>query len=212
MSGISIRTTIDDTDSVIPRLAMFVGALRPGGRTKLNRAIGHHLLNLTRDHLTEIARSRHDTAQRLGARPSGHWAQAAEKARSSANAEAATVTIRHPGISRVGRDVTITPGEGKKFLAIPLIAAAYNQRAYRQKGLFVLRSAEGALFLAKMSGRGKSADLEVWYLLVRSVKQKQDRSLLPSDEQYSQGALEATRDYVAWLLNKASGAGGAAAT
>lgn len=173
-------------------------------RTSMNEAVGIRGTEVTRSHLVAIAQSRHATAQRLGAPPSGHWGQAAEKTTFTANQEGATVSIEQPGIGRVAHDVTITPGSGKKYLTLPAIAAAYNQRAYRISGLHVMVRFIGgerrAVALATKTGAGADRVETVWYWLVQSVTQKQDRTLLPSDEEYRLAALAGVRDFVDRLL------------
>lgn len=186
-------------------------------RTGLNRSIGERARELTRNHLIEIAQTRHATASRLGAAPSGHWGQAAEKTTFQADADGATVTINQPGIGRVGHDVKIKPGAGKKYLAIPAIAEAYNRRAYRMTNLTVMvRMKDGKRTAVALQER-KASEIRygrikkngsrtvthvssrignVWYWLVKEVNQKQDRTLLPSDEQYRLSVLAGVRDYV----------------
>lgn len=200
--SIGAKITIEDLAGIVPRIKLLDEKLG-GDRRGIHEAIGRRALNLTRGHLTVIAQTRHDTAERLGATPSGHWAQAAEKTDFEQDQNGVTVTIRQPGISRVAGDVTIKP-KRKKFLTIPAIAAAYNQRAYRVPGLFVLKGKMGGLYLAEESEDRKK--LTIWYRLLKSVKQKQDRSLLPSDEEYSLAGLNGVRDFVQYLLSRQGGA------
>jgi len=198
----SLTISVDIKDGVTPLVGRFVEGLTD--RTGLHEAIGIRDRNLIRDHFIVIAQTRHDTANRLGAEPSGHWAQAAEKTTFRADSDATTVSINQPGIGRAVHDVTIVPGAGKQWLTIPLIAEAYNQRAYRVPGLF-MPGAKGAKkhVLAK---RGADGTLRFWYALVKSVTQKQDRTLLPSDEELRLAAFQGVRDYVDFLLSR----GGAA--
>lgn len=187
-------------------------------REELNANIGRRAKQLTVNHLNAIAQSRHKTAERLGASPSGHWGQAAEKTSFTADGEGATVSIAQPGIGRVAHDVDILPGAGKKYLTIPAIAEAYNQRAYRVSGLhLIFRRRKGEKARVVGLGMGAASEIKygrtrkdgtrkitqtasrletVWYWLVKSVHQKQDRTLLPSDEEYSLSSLAAIRDYI----------------
>jgi hypothetical protein len=59
-----------------PRLALLSSALSGQKRTELSEAMGMGVREKTRAHLAELATSRHATAERLGAAPSGHLAQA----------------------------------------------------------------------------------------------------------------------------------------
>jgi hypothetical protein len=201
MSGIGLQIDVRsaEVDQLVSRLLDGLTDLTP-----LNEQVGIRTTERTRNHLVAIAQTRHATATRLGATPSGHWGQAAEKTSFQANQEGAIISIEQPGIGRVAHDVTIEPGPGKKYLTLPAIAAAYNQRAYRISGLHVMvRFLEGerrAVALAMDSGEGKDRVETVWYWLVTSVTQKQDRTLLPSDEEYNLAALAGVRDFVDRLL------------
>ena len=209
--SLSVNVTVTDTDALIPRLATFVAGLRPSGRVGLNRAIGAAALQLTRAHLIEIGNTRHDTAKRLGASPTGHWSQAAEKTKANADANGATITIKQPGIGRAAHDVTIVPKDGKKFLTLPNRAEAYGKRARRagialkmvwgRKGPWALVPKDFAI------PKGEAAFSKIkeiaYYILARKIDQKQDRTLLPSDAEYRQATLEGARDYVAYLLQRA---------
>ena len=153
----------------------------------------------TRDYLAGLAETRHDTANRLGATPSGHLAQAAravEDAPVSTDAESGSFVINHPGMVRAFRDVTIVP-RAAKALAIPLNAEAYNRRP-RQFGpdaFFVFRSkTTGNAFLAKRQ-KEKGEKPLLMYLLVKSVHQPQDRTLLPSDAEWAAAAVEAADEW-----------------
>ena len=199
MSGISLN--IDVQGGQPPALRAVLGLL--ADRTGLHDAIARRATTLTRDHLIRIASSRHATASRLGARPSGHWAQAAEKTTFSADSLAATITIAQPGIGRAMHDVDIYPGAGAKCLTIPLIAEAYNLRAadvWESEQLVVAKSKQsGKAFAGK---RLEDGSFQAWYLLVPSVHQHQDRTLLPSDDEYRVSALEGAHDYLSYLLTR----------
>lgn len=196
MSGISLN--VDVQEGSTPKLRQFLAGLTD--LRGLHESIGLRARTLTRDHLIGIAGSRHATANKLGASPSGHWAQAAEKTSFEADANSATVTISHPGIGRAMHDVDILP-KGK-CLTIPLIAFAYNVRAaavWESEGLFVLKSKSGNA-KAVAGKRLAGGTFQPWYLLVPKVHQAQDRSLLPSDDEYRIAGKEGARDYVNYLL------------
>jgi hypothetical protein len=211
--GLEIQVRSADVDR---KLQAFFAQI--SDRTEMNQAIGERARELTRNHLVAIAESRHATAERLGATPSGHWGQAAEKTTFEADGIGATVSVHQRGISRVAHDVEIKPGEGKKYLTIPAIAEAYNQRAYRVPGLHLIfgrKAGEAARPIAL--GTGAASEIKygrirkdgsrkithtasqlgtIWYWLVKSVHQKQDRTLLPSDEEYRLSALAGVRDFL----------------
>ena len=168
---------------------MFAKIKGPLSRRSLHQAMGEEVQVLTADYLRRLGQTRHDTAQALGATPTGHLAEAAEKVAGSdaleADSNAATLTIDHPGISPAFRDVRIAPISGKS-LAIPIHAIAYGQRArflWEQLSLFIPK---GCNFIAMKGPDGKS--IIPLYILVRSLKQKQDRTLLPSDQEFEEAA------------------------
>lgn len=180
-----------------PRLLRYREKLSGPERAQLSRLMGEAVREKTRGHLIGLAGSRHATANRLGATPSGHLAMAAravEGAPIEADASSATVTISHVGLNRAFGDVTIVP-KSAKALAIPLIQQAYNRRPRQMsEPMFVLRSKKsGKSFLAIAQGKGEPPLLA--YLLVRSVTQKQDRTLLPSDGEWQAAAIEAATEF-----------------
>jgi|SRR5581483_8260944 len=197
--GLRIEVKSEEVDA---QLGRFMAGLT--NREPMNELVRDRARELTRNHLVAIAETRHATAERLGAQPTGHWAQAAEKTTSEADEEGATISIEQPGIGRAAHDVTIVPGGGKKYLTIPAIAAAYGKRAVTVPDLTVLiRWKDGERrAVALIQAEGKPGAGTVWYWLVKSVFQPQDRSLLPSDEQYRLAALQGVREYVDQLLGE----------
>ena len=181
--------------TAIPRLNTLMEKVGGAGRAELHEAMGHEVQRLTHDHLSLLAATRHTTAEKLGATPSNHLAQAAEKISAasalSADASSATLTINHPGMIRALRDVTILPRDAKR-LAIPVHALAYNRRPAQIWDALKLFIPKGKNVICMASGKTITA----LYVLVRSVTQKQDRSLLPSQEEFQQAAKTGARNYI----------------
>lgn len=191
-------SVIDDASPLIAQLSAGLS-----DRTKLHEAIAERALNLTRDWLAAISRDRHDTAERLGASPSHFWQPAAEGVSAFSDSDGASVTVRSPGIGRAAHDVTIT-AQSSRFLTIPLIAEAYNQRAraiWESQHLFIPGGKEHPRRV--IASRNEDGTLKLWYALVESVTQRQDRTLLPSDEAYSLACLQGARDHVGFLMGNA---------
>jgi len=214
-----MRLLIKIDDFATPRLLAFLAGLKR--RAALHRMMGGRVQNVTRDHLIRIANTRHATANRLGAAPSGHWGKAAEKV---TRPEALTISddvgelvINHPGITRAFKDITIVPTGGRQFLTIPLIAAAYNRRARTIPGLFrpTRKGARATGFKIGADGRkvpiypsdqkmrvlsrNGQGGLVHYYALVRSVLQRQDRTLLPGDKELQRACKAGILDYVRLL-------------
>lgn len=197
--GLQIEVRDAGVDALLDKFMAGLTDLQP-----LNEQVGLRGSELTRNHLVAIAQTRHATANRLGAVPTGHWAQAAEKTSFAADQEGAIISIDQPGIGRVAHDVTIVPEPPSKYLTLPAIAEAYGQRARRIPDLTLLiRFVDGrrrAVALARVTGKGQEKTETVFYWLVESVTQRQDRTLLPSDEEYRLATLAGCRDFVDRLL------------
>ncbi len=167
----------------------WVECITPG---LLAKAAAGALQILVMRHLQKVARERHDTANRLGATPTGFWSGSAQAVRLHTHANDAEVSVTHPGIARALRDVIIRPRRAKA-LTIPLRAEAYGRRSrefanlsgadlFRPKGTRVLATEE--------AGR-----LTPMYALCASVTQKRDPTLLPDqktiDDTLARAALNA---------------------
>jgi hypothetical protein len=93
----------------------------------------------------------------------------------------ATVAIASPAFAHKVEGGTIT-AKRSRFLAIPMTAEAYRAGSPREAGMTGLFHVPGTQFLARNRGRGKSAALEIQYMLVASVTQARDPRALPSME------------------------------
>lgn len=182
------------SDEIAPFLVRVMAGL--GDRGELHAYIAGRMEQVTREYVLRIAPDRHDTAERLGATPTGHLGKAAESIESQYDRNAAIVAFpRSTGLHRAFQSVTITPGPGKKFLTIPVNAAAYGKRAGEFTNLIFLRvGPRGTAVLARRINN--EPILETMYLLLPQVFQEQDRSLLPSDMQYLQSAELGARDWI----------------
>jgi len=199
MSGISLNIDVSDSGSrVVQRILALLT-----NRTEMNEAISKKAQALTREHLRSISLTHRN---KLGAPSSGHWGKAVDKTTAQFDATSATVTIAHEGIGRSMHDVDIYPGAGKKAITIPLIAQAYNLRAaaiWESEGLVIAGSKNAKGKSVAVAGkRLEGGGFQAWYLLVPHVHQKQDRTLLPSDEEYTQNAKEAALSYVGLILSR----------
>ncbi len=191
---------------------------------EIHQDIATRAENLTRDYLTSLAQSRHATADSLGAAPTGHLERAAESVMSRSDAEGAVVGITSPGITRAFSDITITPVNAK-YLTIAATAEAYGKRAGAFNDLRLAFFKGGRLALVKAdqsrvsdrraSGYGIESKAAketrvpqqaaqrppIYYWLVKSVHQQQDRTLLPSDELLQSAAEEGVRDWLKSFLS-----------
>ncbi len=167
----------------------------------------------TRTYIHAAAAQRHTTANRLGAAPTNYLSKNAELTESRHDANSATITVHGAIFQRVSGDVTVK-ARNSKWLTIPATAAAYGKSAREFSDLRVQFFGRGLMGLVKaeQSHVGTRARAgfdhdnraplitkgraDVYYWLKKSVVLPQDRGLLPSLEQYTQGAEIAARAYL----------------
>lgn len=193
----SLKIDIAVSDKGTPVLADLHREL--SDRTSLHKYIGAAAEAGTRLHIRSAASQRHTTASKLGAKPTGYLTKRAELVEGTGNAQQAEITVTGAIFKRVFGPVTVRP-VAKKMLAIPMRAEAYGKRPGEFNDLFVYRSKQGRLFLAKKAAPGR---LQFYFLLKVSVVLPQDRGLLPSDEQFGQLSELAARGYLSKQLRAA---------
>lgn len=193
---------VDIADDVGPRLVQFINGLK--SREGLHQSIGVRAGGLVKSHLIGLSQSRHKTAEALGASPTGHLGRAAESVSHEGNADGATVSVTSPGFSRVEKDLQIRPVNGN-WLTIPLNRLAYGQRVREtERALQVKLFRPGPKGAKKnvLAARGPQGELTIFYALSKSVTLKRDRTLLPTDDEFRDAAIEGIKDYVGRLLRQ----------
>jgi hypothetical protein len=172
-----------------------IEALKGAGRVEASEQMGLEVQALIVRHLEELALSKHDTANRLGASPTGFIAQAADAASDASavqpDGEGVSIRIRHPVVSRAFRSISIRPKNAKR-LAIPVHRLAYGRRPAELFEPLGLKFAGNTI----VQPQGDGEEDLVLYVLVRSVTQPQDRSLMPSDEEMADAAADGLRFYI----------------
>lgn len=176
------------------------------GRLEASYHMGEEVQILVVAHLRGLADTRHGTAQRLGATPTNYIAQAADMAAGAGvvrpDPDGVSLSLRHPVIARAFRDITIT-AKGSGALTIPVAAIAYGRRAAQFPNLFIFRSkTTGNSFLAQRQAEKGDMPL-LLFLLVRSVTQHQDRSLMPSADEINTAAATGLTGYIRRTLQQA---------
>ena len=149
--------------------------------------------NLIQRHITEkAAPTHHKTADDLGANRSGFLEKGADAVVPHATSDYAEVIIPIQGISRAFRDLTVTP-KNANALTIPLDALAYNARVsqVRSLGWSIFRPKGKNVLMGTKDGETKSL-----YALVKSAHLRQDRGLLPTDEEIGESASQGIREYL----------------
>ncbi len=169
-----------------------MGALRPESRAEVYSVAGRAVMNHVQRHIRSYMRTKHTSAHRLGARPTGHYEKGAAAITMTADQSGAEVRIPIPGLRRAWEDVEIRPGPGKRALTLPRAAIAYGRTVaeVRALGWTVFRP-KGTNWLMGSHEGDKSATL--LYTLVGGVVQRRDPSLLPA-----QGEIAATGWAAIW--------------
>lgn len=163
-------------------------------------AAGESLAITVKDHVSAASSSRHRTASRLGATPTGHLSEGAANIRMEEEGGRAVVTVPIPGITRAFGDLHITP-KNKKWLTIPINAVAYGVRAPEMQDdgwhLFSVPSKKNPgtrILFGRESGTKSAIAL---YLLRDEVDVPQDRGLMPSDEEMEEALAIGISDEIA---------------
>ena len=157
-------------------------------RAPLHAEMAGNSLEFTRQYLRGL--NRHNTAARLGASPTGHYEKSAMALQAEADDQAAILRIpRNTGLGRAFGEITIRPRPGRTFLTIPATAETYGRQAgewpedtFDFAVIMTHRGPTPVLKWAEAGGSHAKGDVAFW--LRRSVTQKQDRTLLPPDEEY----------------------------
>jgi len=148
-----------------------------------------------------VAPTQHKSAQRLGATPTGHLADAYQAIEVQSTREGAFILV--PRASRLraafGKYV-LTPKNGSKFLTIPASAEAYGKRAREFDDLFVVARPGKKLFLARTEADGS---LKSMYFLTKEAEIPEDSNLIPFDL-LAEEAADSVEAYVDNLISGAT--------
>ena len=163
-----------------------------GNMQSVYKNAGVRLARCIRNHMRLLASTRHDTANKLGATPTGHF-KASDVQPPNATSADVSVTVTTPGISRAYHDIDIDPVNGQ-FLTIPLHADAYglSAREYSERygKLFRINrpgsTEKGKVLYTKDALNGKPIPM---YALTAHVHQVRDPSLMPTNAKMTEEAL-----------------------
>jgi hypothetical protein len=188
-----LDVTIEADDEVTPWLARVARDIEGGKNVNgVNGFISREMAKGVRDHLVRIAPSRHKTAMRLGAAPTGHLTDGAQAVSARPSDEGVVIDLPIPGIRRAFQDVTIVPVMSK-WLTIAATGEAYGRRARSFADLRFIPFREN---LAALARKGPDGEMDVMFWLKKSVFQRQDRTLLPSDEELLQMAEDGAEAFI----------------
>ncbi len=193
MSALSIN--IDFDRRAAPALKALLEDLDIGERVDFFESLSDDLEIVTREHITKASQTRHKSAARLGAQPTGYLekiASSAEGVRGAASPGGVRLTLQGDIFKRAFGPVTVSASKAKA-LTLPMRAEAYGRRAREFNDLFVYKSKRGQAFLARSAGKGR---IEFMFMLKKSVLLPQDRGLLPSEADYLRAVEKAARRYI----------------
>lgn len=147
----------------------------------LHAAMGGGAEKFIKDFGARTSQGEHSSAQRLGAKPTGHLAKAYASIESKSSADAATLLI--PRASRLRAafgGYTARPGPGKTYLTIPVAAEAYGKRAGEIPDLQFMRvGPRKTPILARPDSDG---GITTFYFLAKEANIKADEGLIPFDD------------------------------
>lgn len=180
--------------------------LGDAGRKKMEEAAAKSVAALVQKHLFALGNDRHDTAKKLGAQPTNIIGRTAEGISVRQDGPDTFVVVPHRMFRRAFQNVEIAPRTAKA-LAIPVAGEAYDKAPRSFSDLFVWKSKKGNKFLAR-----RNADaLQLMYLLRQErLTQKQDRSLLPTDDELAKAGKSGVSALIRRILAKSRKEGGAA--
>ncbi len=186
------------------KLAALLRVVKPAGRRRLYEVGTYAAGNLVRRHLKAIGMQRHNTASRLGAKPTGHFDVSRHPVTSRVEGDDGLIEIAIPGISRARRDLTISPVRSR-LLTIPKHAAAYGHtvETLRRRGWKIFRPGKKKVLRGY---RNKGEEPVILFALADSAHQKHDPSLLPTDADMGRTAAEAMTKEIRRVMSAAKGA------
>ena len=181
-----IKVTSNISETTV-RLGAWIAKVGGAGRKLLFSVAANAVAILVRSHLSRLGSWKHESANRLHAQPTGFLQEAGRKTTSHASENGGEVVIPAP-LGRAFHDVEIRP-KNAAALTIPASAEAYGKRAGALAALgWKIFRPKGERFLM---GAKNGEDPKILYWLTASVKQKQDRELLPSDDKLKTTAAAA---------------------
>lgn len=187
-----------------PALEKRLQAFVNGSASPINvlRAMVEGVKEKVRSHLANLAQNKHTTADRLGAKYTGHFADAVQDVQNAAttvNGEEGGFVLTTPGLSRAFQSITIVPKNGAKFIPIPLNAMAYGKSPWEFEGQprrMIVRGGKAKETNAPKKEHVIDNSIPAW-LLVPSVTQPMDPSLFPNASELKKAAIDAAMEVIA---------------
>ena len=183
----SVGIEINIKDGATPRINALLESVRPQA---LQKEVGEASVKLTTGHL------RANGTNKRGWKSTNFWSRAARATSWTATEDGVTISINQIGVRQRFYGGTIS-AVNAKALTIPIASQAYGKTAADFPGAFLIRTPKGAYIVQYAGGnttkgrfKKQAATLEFLFVLKKSVTQKEDRSVIPSMEQYGATALQ----------------------
>lgn len=172
-----IKVTSNISETTV-RLGAWIAKVGGAGRKLLFSVAANAVAILVRSHLSRLGSWKHESANRLHAQPTGFLQKAARGTVFTSSENSGEVIIPAP-LGRAFHDVEIRPKTAAS-LTIPASTEAYGKRAsvLAALGWKIFRPKGERFLMGSINGE----DPKILYWLKESVRQRQDRELLPSDE------------------------------
>lgn len=173
-----IKVTSNISETTV-RLGAWASKVGGAERRNLFSAAANAVSILVRSHLSRLGSWKHQSAENLGAQPTGFLQKAARGTVHKAGETGGEVIIPAP-LGRAFHDVEIRPRVAGA-LTIPASGEAYGKRAgvLAALGWKIWRPKKRDFLMGSING----VEPKILYWLKESVHQKQDRELLPSDDE-----------------------------
>lgn len=168
-------------------------------RAPLNRKIARDAERFTKEFGARKSQTEHRTASALGARATGHLAQAYQGIQSQSDASEARLLVPRASRLRAAFGSYVLKPTNSKYLTIPVSRLSYGRRAGEFDDLTFLRV--GPRKTAILARKDADGNLETMYLLTTSVNVKEDASLLPFPE-IADGAAISVEEYFDDLMGE----------
>lgn len=194
-----------------PAIQAILSAVRD--RSGLHRSMSYDLAAMVAGHIRRASATRHASANRLGAAPTGHLEAAARSVAPVSDGLEIAATVDSPGFRRVDGPLEIK-AKNTPNLTIPVHAVAYGRRVWQVRNLLgtpIFRP------LAPGGQRGRGpyrnflaaqvrGEFRILYALKPSVTLPQDLGLLPSESEFGDRMTQALRRYLRSKIKMEAGA------
>ena len=194
MSGINLTIREEQLAALQADLEKLAGAVTSD---QLALVMGRTLAQVIRDHFVQLSfdRAHHQSAQSLGAAPTGFYERARQGVQQpELESGGVSVSINKEGLAQrvFGGTISAKPGG---YLTIPARTDTYGHRASEFPNLRLIVFGETGL-AALVDKNEPAHEGTVYFWLVRSVTQSPDPTVLPSDAEMVDPAIENAQRYI----------------